>query len=108
MKNSVLITFYQINTNAFVHVFCENKNRPQLACNGKCKLAQIVKENEKREASDALATLQAEIFLYYQQPVIEINKDVIEQKKIAYSLSDNNHYFFQYLFRSDKPPQAIA
>ncbi len=108
MKNSVLIAFYQINTNAFVQVFCENKNRPQLACNGKCKLAQIVKENEKKEASDALATLQAEIFLYYQQPVVENNTTVFEQKKITYTLSDNNHYSFQYLFRSDKPPQAIA
>jgi hypothetical protein len=44
-SNAVIVADYYINTNSFV-VNCENKNKPQLHCNGQC---QMVKQLEKED-----------------------------------------------------------
>lgn len=44
-SNAIIVADYYINTNSF-SVNCENKNKPQLHCNGQC---QMVKQLEKED-----------------------------------------------------------
>lgn len=109
MKNVALLVFYQFDTSGFVKVFCENKARPQLECNGKCKLSQIIQEKQQKEASETLASLQSEVFLFFQ-PVQPLLKTAIpiQLQVVEYRLVDTDLNRFPFLDLSGKPPQAIA
>lgn len=108
-KNSLLLALYELDTGAFVSLFCENKNRPQLKCNGQCKLTQMAKEQEEENASKTLKNLQQEICLYYLDPSPIFNGlsySTVLTPTYARLLSNN--YSFIYLFRTDKPPRFLS
>lgn len=48
VKNSVVMIFYDYNTNLFIELFCENKDDATLNCEGQCKIHQL-KQNQKQE-----------------------------------------------------------
>ncbi len=55
-KGITLLNFYW-NQDAITAKFCVNKNKPKMHCNGKCFLAKQIKEQEKREAANAIMEL---------------------------------------------------
>lgn len=44
-----LIAYYEINKSYITEMFCINKSRPDLQCEGKCFLMQKLKEKEQSE-----------------------------------------------------------
>ena len=80
-----------------------------MACNGKCKLAQMAKEQDQKDASDTLTNLQQEIFLYHQTQIALLPDAlyplIVKQNHIGYGAKD---YTFLYLFRNDKPPEFFS
>lgn len=109
MKNSVLYTLYEYDAKMFVSVFCENKNRPQLKCNGKCFLAKMQKEQDKKDASNVLKQLQTEVVFYnptilFQIVHHETGYTEILKPKAYY----NQQYSFLYSAYTIKPPGVYA
>ncbi|WP_431134598.1 hypothetical protein [Psychroserpens mesophilus] len=51
--NSVKVTltyaYYELDPIGFVEALCENKDKPELACNGKCHLAKVSKSQDKEQ-----------------------------------------------------------
>ncbi|MCE6991139.1 hypothetical protein [Dyadobacter sp. CY323] len=43
------IAYYQINKEYITRVLCENRDKPQLHCNGKCYLAKKLKEQQEKQ-----------------------------------------------------------
>lgn len=108
-KNSILFALYEFDTGAFVSLFCENKGRPQLNCNGHCKLVQMAKEQDKKDASDSLNNLQQEIFLYYQEPAQVLQDGSGYAGTITtYTRLLSDNYFFLYCCSNDKPPRFLS
>ncbi len=48
-----MIMMYEYKTELFVSLFCENKNHPQLHCNGHCRFAKMQNEEGHRQHSKA-------------------------------------------------------
>lgn len=93
----------------FVSLLCENKTRPELKCNGHCKLAQMAEEQDKEDGANALVHLQQEIFLYYTDPENLLKgQHSNEIKTKAFALFSNSRYSFLYLSRNDKPPEFLS
>lgn len=44
-----MIAYYQINKAYITRVLCENRDKPQLHCNGKCYLAKKLKEQQEKQ-----------------------------------------------------------
>jgi len=107
-KNSLLVAFYKLNTEAFVEAFCENKTRPQLNCNGQCKLAKMAKENQQKEAANTLANLQNEVFFFHQNNMLSIQRKAFFFLNACYNSLPGNLYCYTFLSRTDRPPQYLA
>ena len=108
-KNSLLFALYELDTGTFVSLFCENKTRPQLKCNGHCKLAQMAKEQDKKDASQALNNLQQEIFLYYQEPPVLLpDISYCEENSRGFANAPVKKYTCAFLSRNDKPPEFLS
>ena len=107
MKNPVLYTIYEYDTNLFITMFCENKDRPQLECEGKCYLSKIQKEQNKKDATNVLKQLQTEIAYYNPiKPIYIIDNKlyfVDRTEQIAYY---NKLYSFIFTFHLVKPPEV--
>ncbi len=108
-KNSALYTFYSLNTNAFISLFCENINKPALKCNGECQLSKMAKEEQKAQAEKVLSSLAQEVFLFHQHNEIE-NSPLTPAIQIAVNLTvfPKENYSYLYFFRNDKPPQFLS
>lgn len=47
----ILVANYHLNKEFITEAFCENKSKPELACNGKCHLKKQLKEEDNKEDS---------------------------------------------------------
>ena len=43
------VAYFNINRNYIARVLCENRDRPQLNCNGKCYLAKKLKQQQEKK-----------------------------------------------------------
>lgn len=98
---------YDYDTDLFISMFCENTDRPELECDGKCMLADMQDDqgNDKNLAH-VLKQLQTEVF-YYNTPVsFEFAKEEIT----LYEKAANSPYLYSYNFlyskESNEPPRS--
>ncbi len=49
LSTLLIIANYEINKNYITQTFCENKNKPQMHCNGQCHLNKQLQKQEKNE-----------------------------------------------------------
>ena len=54
---SLILVNYEFNTDYIIENFCENTDKPEMQCNGKCHLAkQIEADTEQKSESPAAPT----------------------------------------------------
>lgn len=103
LKIAVIQFEYTFKNKAFIEKYCENKNKPELKCNGKCHLAKIAKETQK-ENSEKQSFFDIEITFFQN-----IEKDFIffnpylSLKKIYWNYL--NFYSLTTFSEFDHPPQ---
>ncbi len=105
MKNAVLYAIYEYDTETFIAMFCENKYRPQMKCDGKCKLAKMQKEQNEKEASDTLKQMQTETVCNTPVSAFSIDNNILFSfcKNIQGIYYDQS-YSFLYAAELVKPP----
>lgn len=109
MKNSVLYALYDYDKELFISIFCENKDRPQLKCNGKCKFAEMQKEQNEKDANNRLKQLQTEIVYYYPISSLDIAyNDFYSEEIVRKEAYLNSLYSFLYTSQLVKPPDTVV
>ena len=54
LSSSLIVLNYEVNTSYIIENFCENTDKPELECNGKCHLnKQIKQDTENKEEAPA-------------------------------------------------------
>lgn len=102
------IVEYTINYKYIVEVLCENKDKPELSCNGKCYLAkQLVKDSadkEKNPFRDNKSKFELSIIdcLQIESNKLEYFNFVIHTFK-RYSESNSELFLLQLL----QPPELV-
>ncbi len=103
---SVTITYayYELDPIGFIEKLCENKDKPELACNGKCHLKKVAENNTDNQQEPAKSTTLKEITYYVakklEYTLIKINKE--EYQYFDYK----NLYAFSSINKIDRPPQV--
>ncbi len=91
-KFSMAYGYYFGANSSFVAQFCENTDKPELNCNGKCYLTKLAAENEQ-DKKDVPATVTdwKEAFFYYEDTnLFVLNIPQITSKKVNWT--HQNHY----------------
>jgi hypothetical protein len=106
------VNFY-LNQKEIADKECENKNRPEMHCNGKCFLAKQLKkaeaelesQKEKQEGSFShLKVIESPIFISSTAIYFELNLDKLVQKKSFFKYK--NSYLFELDSNFFHPPCA--
>ena len=100
-----LVTNYIYQYDYYINVLCENKEKPELKCNGTCHLAKELKVVEEKESCPELpAQVKVEPALFYQE-VEEVGFAIL-QERITYPQTFSGNYLSPYLEASLPPPRV--
>ena len=104
LRVSITYAYYYIDTANFIERLCENKDKPQLECNGKCHLKKVAKNNTTNEQTPTKLIDFKELILFVNhQKKYSIN--LIFLKKIE-TTNYNNLYTYTSIDSLYRPPQV--
>lgn len=64
LKAPAFYAYYELDAKGFIEQLCENKDQPELACNGKCFLNKV-SETKSSDDSNTSTTINWEELLFY-------------------------------------------
>lgn len=102
VKSGFMLSFYLVDTEDFVELFCVNQDQPELKCDGKCELSKLAQQNPTSDKPTHLDFLQKEVILFYSE-IISINFEELDLK----AKIDNSYVnLYQYIsvVKLDYPP----
>ncbi|MDN4165419.1 hypothetical protein QWY31_07895 [Cytophagales bacterium LB-30] len=68
-----IFVYFKFNQEEITRLFCVNKNRPELACNGQCYFMKTLAEYESNKAAkEAKFLISSEINIYPPTPYLRI------------------------------------
>ena len=104
LRVTMTYAYYELDPIGFIEKLCENKDKPELQCNGKCHLKKVAENSTDNQQEPAKSTTLKEINLFV------INK--LEYNFIKTNKSENKNFDYKnlYVFSStnqlDRPPQV--
>lgn len=78
------IAYFHLNRDYIAKVLCENRQRPELKCNGKCYLARKLKEQEDNKDKETTNQVQnLPVLQLFAQPVtaFQFSADLLHLKE---------------------------
>ncbi len=102
-----IIAWFNINQDKVVELFCINKNKPEMDCDGKCYLAKKLQKsadatNETTAPNSKIKHTLEELFFIDNTSQLTIRAIVRDYSFIAY----HSYYSFQFLISVFQPPRA--
>lgn len=97
-----IIVNFEINQAAIAKEKCENLDKPEMMCNGKCYLAKQMKEQEEKEQNETCPLEKEKVELIYY-----FDSSFINSSSLAEFELQNRHHFHIEEFRSQKHLQSI-
>lgn len=86
-----IVADYLINSEFITNVFCVNKEKPEMKCNGKCHLAKQLKKDEEKKSSGMAKSTEIQLILQQTSP------QVVTEKTILLSTFTKDHFGYQEL-----------
>lgn len=103
------IAYYHFNKDYIARVLCENRNKPQLHCDGKCYLAKRLKAQQDKHDKETTERIQntSPIQLYCEagfQFDFEASPTILQSPHYAYQRSPYSSYVRGFL----RPPRLVV
>lgn len=72
-STSLLVLNYQVNTDFIIKNFCENTDKPEMHCNGKCHLNKQIEQEENQKSENPITVNEGVAFvLTFEEPPLFI------------------------------------
>jgi len=113
VHQGLIYAYYTLNKTYIVEHFCANKNTPELKCEGKCHLKEvlsIVTKEKKSEQTPIPNLEEIKVPILFFQALEEQKKSVLKREPIAAQSKAVFAYSFQYSCQTIQtilqPPQV--
>lgn len=104
-----IVVDFCINQDYISEVFCINKDKPMLNCDGKCFLAQKLKEQEQKEKKEFPSSLKEKndlVYFYSTEGAVQVDN---KYDSLDFSWGQIvSFYSPKYLDQIFKPPKAAT
>lgn len=96
--------YYNLDTVGFIEKLCENKDKPELQCNGKCHLKKVVENNTNNDKEPIKAVNLKDITLFVVEFMkYDFNRVLFKNVPLG---NYSNLYTFSLIDSLDRPPQT--
>lgn len=99
--------FYLIDSETYIELFCENQDKPEMHCDGKCSLSKATKETSDKQDKirEQITSLSFPDFISTEKLTLEfITIERLKNKKI---IAQQSLYSFLYLDKCKHPPENL-
>ncbi len=96
LSKLLILVDYEINKAAITQIFCVNKNKPKMNCNGKCHLKKQLEKEDKKQESAPFSSKEKSEIQFFSAPAI------CELKANSEDIVPN----FTYIFPDFESPSA--
>jgi len=105
LVNIGVLLDYVVRYQTYVEELCENRNRPELHCNGKCQLAELQVSNEDpvEPIKPNLNNLEIKVVFHSEAPTVEIPFQILLQGYPLY----REHFLSNALADIPTPPPRV-
>ena len=104
LRVSITYAYYELDPIGFIEKLCENKDKPELQCNGKCQLKKVTDTNTENQKTPFTYSSLKEITLFV---VNKIKFDFIKlNTRLKNQFEYNNLYAFLCIDKIDRPPKV--
>jgi len=99
--------FYLLDTERYIELFCENQEKPELHCNGKCSLSKATKEASETQEKipEQISIISFSDFIPTEKFTLEFIK--IERLQKNKNIAKKSFYSFPYLDKYKRPPENL-
>ena len=104
-KVTLSYVYYEVDPIGFIEALCENKDKPELQCNGKCHLKKVAQSQDKEQNTPESIIDFKELVLYLHPEITFKLPDNIYQKRPQFS-SYLNLYSFKNSNDCFHPPRV--
>jgi hypothetical protein len=105
IKASLTYAYFELDPIGFIENLCENKDKPELQCNGKCHLKKVAESQDKKQTTPERIIDFKELILY-PNPIEEFELPIrIYSEKQQY-ITYQNLYFRYNLNVCFHPPRV--
>jgi hypothetical protein len=102
-----MVVFYSVDNKSFTEAFCENKDKPELKCNGKCQMSKLAEQDSPNDKnSNYLENLKREITLFITYSPFE--ELVAIKNKYLPDFFYQKQYSFLFSRQIPHPPAKIS
>ncbi|MFO8147416.1 MAG: hypothetical protein R6U03_08510 [Gillisia sp.] len=106
IRFSYLVVYHSANNESFTELYCENKDKPEMECNGQCELSKAFAETNSESNPLALQNFQRDITLFCNPSVSE---ELILSKTIYIPVFFyQNQYSFLFTKPIPHPPAGLS
>jgi len=104
LRVSITFMYYKLDPVGFIETLCENKDKPELQCNGKCHLKKI--SESSADENEAVNLIDFKELILYKQEITNyvMLLDVIDSPKGITTYL--NLYHFKHSNSCFHPPQV--
>jgi len=83
IKAPFFYTYHELDAKGFIEKLCENKDRPELSCNGKCFLSKV-SESENQEEPNRISWEELLFYFSNQDSDIEVTSSIRGNHQFLY------------------------
>lgn len=84
----LIVANYVINMDYIAEYLCENQDKPEMECNGKCHLKKELQKDEERKSSENRTQFEIMLIADWQAPL----------SRFEYVVEEREKHIFQYMF----------
>lgn len=97
-----MYVYYSIDREGFIERLCENKDKPELKCDGKCMLAKMLQaQTDEDEQPMPVIGWEQQLVFYLELPDFQL-QELNHQNSNMFQYRE--HYSFTFIYSLNKPP----
>lgn len=102
-----MVSFYHLNNKSFTELFCENQDKPEMECNGKCYLTEVSNDNQQEKNDSLLNNFQKEIAFFLNLSEIS-NEPSLTETVYFPEYFYFETYKFSFVQNCLRPPEQVS
>lgn len=109
LKSALVMTYYICFTDSFIETYCINQDKPELNCDGKCYLSQLLDKSsaDQEDQKEIMLLTSVELVFYIKETLLSSKKEFINFKNLIIRTKLQN-YFFDFHETLIKPPESLT
>lgn len=105
LKVSLTFAYYELDPVGFIKNLCENIDKPEMKCNGKCQLMKAARSTSSEKKNIPNVINFKDILLYKENIITYIFKKDLEV--VFQNYNYQNFYNYQNLSNCFHPPEKV-